>query len=260
MTTDRHDNDNLFEDPSLSSADEEKQIPLLGGVIGPESLPGADDLDAASLSSGRKFSQSTILIVLVVLIAGASLYLMRATQTNIASDKNAKSLEAKIEQALAKLSNPNAMAPTDPLLNKNMNVLFKDTDSIINMFAGDNASRQVPVEYLKKNPFAQASMHPVAETDPNAHANESDALLERQIQTELKTLRLETVMQGARPIAIINGNMVQPGQTLGRFTVSNITGMAVELQANGKTYQLVMETDDTTKNNPGSPSNSKKRR
>lgn len=227
---------------ALEQGGEERQMPISGLVQG-DSLPGAEGFDESSSRSGNPFlSHGTLLIAIVAVIAAGSLYLMRASQGQMTVNEEAKTLEAKIEQALVKLTNPNAMQHDDPLLAGNMQVLFKDTDAVIGMFTEDTSKHQVPLQSLKKNPFVMTLTRTVFDNQGNVEVDPS-ASATRQLGSEFKDLHLETVMQGARPVAIINGKLVQPGDRLGNFQVKAIENLAVILEAGGETFTLNMDND-----------------
>ena len=144
------------------------------------------------------------------------------------------------------------MPSDDPLARKNLDTLFQNTDSIVTMFATDISQRQVPIEYVKQNPFVMLSYHPVAVPvgDPLL-TPVHDESQHRKLLTEVKDLKLQTVMRGRVPIAIISGQFVQPGQTIGSFKVKAIRGLTVELESNGESYTLTMEEKPGANQNSG---------
>ncbi|MCC7193072.1 MAG: hypothetical protein IT444_09870 [Phycisphaeraceae bacterium] len=233
--------ENLNESGEAAPAEEARQMSLMGGIVGPEGLPEASDLDFETKPK-RSISHGTLLLLGVLIVASGGLYLMRFSQGNV-NNANAKEVEAKIEQALAKLAQPAGLAPDDPLAKNNLNALFKDTNSIIAMFASDPSQRQVPIDYVKKNPFAMEQAR-----EPEAAANQQTAAPVREngarkkLAAEAQELKLQTVMKGrAGSIAVINGQFVQVGQKFQSFTIKSIEGMTVELEAAGEIFKLQME-------------------
>lgn len=135
------------------------------------------------------------------------------------------------------------MAKDDPLLSSNLQVLFKDTDAVVGMFTEDNSKHQVPLQSLKKNPFIIT----LATTVFDAQGSTNDpTAANRHLGSEFKDLKLETVMQGARPVAIINGKLVQPGDRIGNFTIKAIEGLTVQLEAGGDLFTLHLDLESTT--------------
>lgn len=226
----------------------EKQIPLMGGLMRPEGLPEAEEGDFGSAKpESRLLNQGTLLIVMVAAIAAGAIYIMRVSQGDIANaSEDTVKVEARIEQALAKLSKPGAMAGTDPLQPGNMKALFEDTDAILGMFSDDHAKRQVPVEFLKKDPFELVVAKPQAAAAAAAQPvndRQSDEL-NRKIAAAAKELKLQSIMgSGANAIAVVNGELLQVGQTTGEFKVIAITGREVQLESNGRTVTINMDVD-----------------
>lgn len=229
--------------------DEPQSIPLMGGVARPEGIPEATDLDLDSgAAPTRSVSAGTLIILGVLVVAAGSLYAMRLSQQDIAAGTAAaKDVEAKVEQALAKLTQPQAMAADDPLAKRNLDALFRDTDSIITMFASDMTKRQVPIDYVQKNPFV---LPVTREPDPTPVPGAPVQVVERRddgrlkkIQAEVKELKLQTVMEGRVPVAIINGSFVQVGQKVGSLVLKSLDSKtrSVELEWENQTFKLTME-------------------
>ncbi|MEX0776596.1 MAG: hypothetical protein WD042_12910 [Phycisphaeraceae bacterium] len=235
----------MFSQGMGSGAEGKFMVPR-SATVQPEGLPNADDTQAyAAPHAGSKLlSQGTLLILMVAGIAGGSIYLMRMTQGDVRASSQTKEVEARIEQALVKLANPAAMASDDPLNKDNMKVLFDDTDSVVAMFNDDTATRQVPLEYLQKNPFDVPTRKTAAGvTVPAPTGNAAELARQRQIKqlaTEFAGLKLDAVMLGRVPVAIVNSKVVKAGDKVGSFTVAEITGMQVTLSALDQTYTLAM--------------------
>lgn len=243
--------------PNPQTLDEsDRQLSLMGGIVRPEGLPEAGDGEFRSLKqSGGLLSHGTMIMLLIVAVGAGGLYAMRATQGDLTDAADA-GVEARIEQALAKLIRPDAMATDDPLRPDNLSALFRDTDSIVAMFSADPARHQVPIDRLQKDPFELRVEAPRVEavhvgTPVPATDRGHDALL-RKLQLELADLQLQSIMQGARPIAVINGELLQPGQSIGSFTIKQITGSGVLLEAGGRSFTLAMQSPEA--NRSGNPS------
>lgn len=225
--------------------DEPQSLSLLGGVAGGDGGTDAADLDLNSLSAGGKvLNNGTMLLLMIFVVAAGTIYAMRVTQGDITVGAAAKSIEAKVEQALAKLTKPEALDPNDPLLKENLVTLFKDTDEIVSTFSTDPSRHQVPINYVQKNPFYLPTRPKVVAPKPvSANKAEEDRLEAlKNLENEFKGLQLQTVMQGRVPVAIINGELVQPGQMIGSFKVKSIKAseLLVELENPLKNYTLSM--------------------
>jgi hypothetical protein len=239
--------------PNRTSGDQaemdesQKTMSLMGGIVRAEELPGADGM----LEGGRtgiKLGQGSMVILMVAAIAIGSIYLMRLTQGDLSSGKEFREAEARIEQALAKLSNSQAMAADDPLRRENLDSLLQDTNSIVSMFNTDMTHRQVPIEEIQKDPFELTPTEQVVivptRSDEEARRAERERQRQQQLRTEFSRLRLQTVMQGRMPVAIINGDFVRVGGAIGSFTVRSIDGMTVELEADGQVFPLTMQDSE----------------
>lgn len=238
-------NNNSLSDNSIDESN--VTMPLLaGGMARPEGMPEANDFDDGK-PARKGLSQGTMLLIGLLVTSAGALYLMRSTQGEILGTAGSE-VEAKIEQALARLSNPHALSSTDTLAKNNVNALFKDTNNIVAMFAIDPSTRQVPLEFVQKNPF-QLSIARAAETGSSAPTAVNNDARTRKLEAELKALKLQTIMGGTRPVAVINGELYQPGQQVGSFTIKTIAGMAVQLEADGATF--VMKMEDSGKGKPG---------
>jgi len=234
-------------DNQTSDADEtSKALSLMGGVVRPEGLPEADDFSSIDKAkSNRKFlSQGTMLILIVFVIAAGTLYGMRLSNHIDGPSAHIKTMEAKVDQALAKLSAPQGLAKNDALQPANIKKLFEDTDQIVSMFSADLTQRQVPIRFVKKNPFVLPVFQSVRE-ESDAYDAEDSAKAEqkriRMLKQELGHYELQSIMQGSRPVAVINGELVQPGQRIGSFKLIAIHNRSVELQNGGTNFTLTME-------------------
>jgi hypothetical protein len=231
----------------LVDHDESSSPASATGLGRPEELPQADEFDFEGGRPGlRSINQGTLLIILVAVLAAGALYAMRATHSDLKSGGVNSAVEAKIEQALAKLTRPDVLRSDDPLLTRNLAQLFADTDAIISLFAIDPADQQIPMAELKKNPFR---LHRPAEAhDPEAElraAERERARLRKQLTDEYQALRLQSVAAGRMPIAMIGNNMYREGDRLGSFVVRRIRTeeLAVELLAEDMLFVLRMKTN-----------------
>jgi hypothetical protein len=231
-------------DESKPPADDEpRTMSLMSGVAGGG---GIGEPDLAVEDTGRRggnlLSHSGMIIAIVAVLAAGSLYAMRITQGDL-TGSTSRDVEQKIENAIIKLSRPGSMAANDPLRAENRASLFQDTDAILAMFAGDRGDHQVPVEYVQKNPF-------VLPTTQQAAGPVDNSMRDRQrrldaLNQELSRLNLQTVMLGARNVAVINGEFHQPGGTVGSFTIESMDATSVQLIAEGERF--VLRIDDPTR-------------
>lgn len=224
------------------TADDHPQTMSLMTGVASGGAGGLSDADLLGVDAnqGSRLNQSTMVLIAVAIVAAGSLYLMRLTQGDLSAGTSNK-VEIKIEQALAKLTQPAALAKDDPLQRARIQALFSDTDTIVAMFAADTSAHQVPVEYVKKNPFELAGTDTgtgvvAIDTSARDHARRIQAL-----RQDLAKLSLQTIMvSGNRNVAVINGEFYQPGEAIGEFTIVSMDTMTVNLQAAGEMFQLTL--------------------
>ncbi len=230
---------------STSHSDESTQsMSLLGGVARPEGIPQADETDFASADQKggkRSLSTGTIVVIVVALAAAGALYTMHLTQGDIAATGDSQ-VEAKMEQIIAKLTNPGTLAKDSPLRPEVRTSLFQDTAAIVATLDQNLTDQQVPVEYVKKNPFTL----PIKKQTKQVVRDTSDQERQAQIQRlrgDLKRMKLQSVMgSGNSLVAVIDGDLYQPGQTIGKFKITNIDAntMTVTLRAMDQNFKLTM--------------------
>lgn len=221
-----------------------QSMSLLGGVANHDHLPQADDFgDVDAPHGGGGLSRGTLAVILVALVALGALYAMRVMQGEVGATSDGQ-VEARMEQILAKLDNPDALDESDPLHPSNMQTLFQDTDAIVASLEIDLAGRQVPAEYVKKNPFTLPIEEeaPEPEVDPDAAERQRQAEL-RRLEGEVERLNLQSVMgSGSNPVAVIDGEIHRPGDAIRGFEITRIdaTAQTVTLEQNGHAFTLSM--------------------
>ncbi len=244
------DNDDFNANDAKPEAEEQAaMMPLMTGGESAEA-GGWSEADSAADgawgesggSAGSKMlSQGTILIIAIVLIAAGSLYAMRLAGGGLATDEATQLVEAKVEKYLAKLSNPEAVAENDPLAPGAAGAIVADTDDVLAVFNETVVDRQVPVEYVAKNPFTLRLA-----TDDSAAVEVVDrdtTQRRKKLQADADKLALQTVMGGGRvPVAVISGEFYRKGDALGDFIVSTISPetQSVTLTAEGHAFELTM--------------------
>lgn len=216
----------------------------LSAMIRPEGLPDASEADLQPPRPTFRFmNRGTLLILGLAALGLATIWGMRLGRGEVSSKLADSQIEARIEQALAKLTKPAGLADDDPLLRKNIQDLLSDTDSIVKMLANDPSKNQVPIEFVKKNPF-QMGAETVA--DGGAQRQGDSA---KKLNAEFAKLKLQSVVTGRMPLAMINDQMCRVGDRIGSFTVTAIrqNELAVDLAAAGTTFSLTMEAKNTVK-------------
>jgi hypothetical protein len=229
---------------------EPASMSLMGGIARPEGMEDAGDLDFASMDQSSKLlTKSTMLVVLVVLIAAGALYAMRMTQGDGKPDDALKKAEARIATLLGDLKKNGDQA-------SKLTGALDDTQVMLDVLDHDPTKAQVPIEYTKQNPFAlllpdkkdSNVLKPINHTpkvDPVVEARKR--LLKKANEVVAKMKLQSVVPNGARSLAIINNKIVQlngvvetfesDGKTVA-FKVIKVQNVSVVLEAAGKIFTL----------------------
>ena len=228
-----------IDDGQVGESDDPVQMSLLGGVATGADMPDRNDPEMTV--GNRLLGHGTLLLALIVLVAVGGLLVMRWTQSDLSAVEIAEDVEARIEVALTKFANPDMVPKGDPLRKQNVDALLNDTDDILKKFTGDPTVHQVPIEYVKKNPFTL----PEAENpEPDSVGPVASSTRSRRevLEQELDKLKLESVIGGNMPLAVINGQFVKAGQSVGGFTLTKVGSgsRSVEMASEGMTFTLSM--------------------
>lgn len=236
MTDFNDDNQNALVPQGES---DEPMSMTLSGIGRGDPSPDDNFIDEESTGGNGLLSHTTLLIVAVAIVAGGTLFLMRATQGELTSSDEVQAIESKIADALNKLNNRSLLPEGDPLLSENLSTLLAPTDEITAIFKHDVRDQQVPIEQVKKNPFSIALAENTDGT-PIPDTQQSDRALEK-LRDEAKSLDLQSIMLGSRNIAVVGGEFYKRGDRLGSFTITEIDKFTVYLQANGNPFELSLK-------------------
>jgi len=222
--------------------EEPKQLTLMSGVAKGNDRNVFDAaLDVDETAPKSVISQNMLLLLVVGLIAAGTIYAMGLTQGDLTGNTVQSDAEARIEQAITQLAQKESV--TGPLQESKLRQLFDETDDIVKMFTSDRSERQVPLEYVKKNPFEMVlprteEPQAVAPVDHGREAREREQLLQR-LNNEAQRLRVEMISSGSRGwVAMVNGDFVQVGSKVGSFEVVKIEQFKVTLEAHDQSFEL----------------------
>lgn len=202
------------------------------GEAGVPTSGGAESLLTSSASKKRSPWAGMFVIVLVIVVAAAGLYFMR--RIGVGGNFTMTDLDIEIPTAVA-----NA---------ENYEVVMRDISE-------QATEKQVPLEKVKKNPFVIARKS--TPTDDET-ANDRDGERERlerdraerarlaALDKALKSLKLQSIMGGSRPMAMINGELRQVGDRVGEFfRVTSIDDRSVNIETDeGESYTLRLGDED----------------
>jgi hypothetical protein len=238
------DKNAMVTSPDDDGDESAKTMSLMSGVAMAEDLPDADAIDVdAGKSSGKMLTQGTLLVLALAVVGGGSLYAMRITQGELSNDEGSKVIEERVEQALA-----TALAKGAWNNRAVIDELLGDTESALAAFTSDPVKHQVPIKYVKKNPFVmfagekKTNAEPEPKTAEGQHTRNEQLRRDRFMQ-QAKKLEVQAVMGGARPVAIINGKPLELGQSVQGFEIKKIEGLRVLVQKEGYLFMLAIKQD-----------------
>lgn len=199
---------------------------------------GADD----GKESKSRINSTIAMLLLAVVVAAAALWVMRQTGASQVNQKPDQA-ELRIERTLAQYAGTAGNGAGN-------NDAMPSTQAVLSRFQDDPRSRQVELAYLAKNPFlpygqteAEQSKQAAEPTDQEkARAERAEAM-----RREFRSLTLQSVMNGATPIAVISGEVVRLGDRIGSFVVASIEPRSVLLSTESNNYRLTMEGPDMTR-------------
>lgn len=228
-------------------ADQENAGPMsLMGVAGGASSQGGFSIDEVAFGvepvdeRKRMRQQSMLLLLGVGVVAAGSIWGMRLLQGDLNQDSVSTATAAKIEQVMVRISS-GQMAADDPLRQENLSNLLSDTNEAVAMFTLNHADRQVPLEFVQKNPFATkvAGEGVIRESDGARLEKMREEQLQR-VREAARQLRVNSIMAGENPRVFINSDLLGVGEKVGQFTIDTIENQSVILSAEvmDRTYRF----------------------
>jgi hypothetical protein len=202
----------------------------------------------AGAQTRRKIGGGGLLIFAVVLIALAGLFSMRKLTQVTAASPIDRDIEKTIEEFISSVGG----ADGEPEKLEGF-ASFLDDARVLNILSVSYTERQVALQDVQKNPFIIDQLTPQPERlDPGpVGPDDGDRLRrmrDRQVQIEQagRSLHLKSVVDGAVPLAIIEGQIVRVGDlvTAGpsaiAFRVDAISTSAVRLVAEAPEFNLAV--------------------
>jgi len=193
------------------------------GAQGAAPAGGCDAQEYLTVAANSKnVRRSTILVAILVAIGLVCLmFMIRKSQPQAASAKQAKTDETKIDAAINRLTGVRSE-------------MAGRMDAIIKKFYEFSDVFQVQVSELSKNPFEVEGLamrglkgQTVVSEDPQAQA---ELLRKEKMQEQAGTLKLLSIMRSDNGNScMINDQILQQGQSLEGFTVLQIGNNFVEL-------------------------------
>jgi hypothetical protein len=208
-----------------TEGEDDVQMPLGTG----ESAVGEE-----SYGEGRpKVNTSTVALFAAFAAALAVLYLLGLQNKPRAASAEDQARQAQITASIESvLSRSTTSRP-------GATSLLSDTDRLVQLIRNALVQHAGQVE-ISENPFERDVVRPVFSNSPLTQAMpvSGDAGKIRRLAEEFQKLKLQMVMLGPRPAAMVNDRMVTVGAKLGSFTISDIQQNKVLLTADEGTYEL----------------------
>jgi len=204
--------------------------------------------EAEGDASGPTINSSLVIIGVVAVVLVGAVVLMRSLQTNELDEGGVSpKLQAKVEQYIGgNKASADAGGATDA--GKSIPGMNRNTGSIVAMFSQDFSDKQVPIEFVKKNPFRLSLPEPkqkpqdTKEDKPDPEQQRRKRLA--KLRNQADRLTLQSVMGGDSPVAVIDGELYQRGDRVGPFTIHSISRLRVKVKAAGEMFTLTMDDSE----------------
>lgn len=195
--------------------------PMTGGGGGPS-------FDAIETAEESKIPPGVAVLLLVMLVGGGSIMLMRQFGLGGGYTFDEITIDYPIDAQTVGDSDDEYEQIISDLTNHDVpHVSLSDL-------------RPKPFELFTRRRASEARAASLGETEEERREREARER-RAQLQREFQKLELNSVIGGSAPIARISGVAVRPGDRVaGLFTVTRIAGRTVELEADGRIYQLTM--------------------
>lgn len=190
-----------------------------------EFMPDATIDPLAGATGGKKLSGGTMIIVAVVVIAVGGLYSMNLLAKATAAAKLDAQVEDTIDRFIEGFGDGVRVTEDDHFVN------FAPGDGVDEVLSEDRTRKQVPLEELQKNPLV--IWRNGGEVPPPTHKNAVKALVadcesqRAQLQQICSRLRLKSVVEGSKPMALLEDKVVRVGDS---FTAGT-TGIKLKVES-----------------------------
>ena len=196
-------------------ADEDVQMPL---GTGGDSGVG----EYTPMESKPKIGGSTLALIGAFGLALALLYGLGVHGKPRKASAESLAHQQQVQSAITELLEKNGKA-------QQIKGLFRDTDRLVAMFYSYLGTNNTDRRALPHDPFANDESHAslvratsVNEARDLVAENAAAAEKLRKVAETFDTLRLQSVMLGKVPVAMISNQMVTIGAKVGEFTVADI--------------------------------------
>jgi len=209
--------------------DPESQNNAPGDPLSAPNAGAASAFDAVEQATDSKIPSGVAVLVLVALVGGGAIFAMRQFGLGAGYRYDDITIDYPIDA-------------------KQVSDESDEYETIVSDLT-DHDVPHVPITDLRPSPFQLRTGPEETERDFEAVAAESEeqrrarqrAERAATVQREFSKLELNSVIGGSSPIARVSGQAVRIGDTIsGIFTVAQISGRHVVLEAEGRQYTLTM--------------------
>lgn len=226
----------------------EGQASVMSMMSGAQEQPlGLEDEGEEDSAGGSSVNGSVVLLAGVAIVLIGAVILMRALQTEKLDETGVSpKLQAKVERYIGE--GEGTVTPAGASQQSDVPGMNKNTDAIISMFSRDLSDKQVPIQFVKKNPFRLSLPEPEPEPKKKQKKDKPDPEKQRQkrlakLRDHVSRMTLQSVMGGDQPVAVINGDLYQAGDAIGPFTITQISRTRVTLEAAQESFALTMDNN-----------------
>src|SRR5262245_55464959 len=175
------------------------------GVSGDQLQAGLDPL--ANVGERKKLNAGSLVLVVVVVVAGIGVWSMRAMTKVGATTVRNTDVESTIDDFLGSLKSGNSTSKSGET-----STILAPTDKVLSVLTETYTQRQVPLTDVQRNPFIRegdGEQAPVP-TDPGKGIAKRLAERKTQIENAANRLQLKSIIMSKVPIANISGKIVRP--------------------------------------------------
>jgi hypothetical protein len=209
---------------SWKNNDEDVQMPL-----GVSSGEGGGETEFTDEPSKPKINGPTVVLFGAFAVGLMVIYLLGMQSKPRAASADQLAHEAQVKSAIADLLAKNGKGDQ-------LDSLFRDTDKLMKMFHAYFGTEVQETPELAHDPFAndEKSDSPVG---PTLVTGVTDEKLKKVAET-FATLKLQSVMLGRTPIAMVNNRMLTVNARIGDLTVASIEANRVVFKYGENRFEL----------------------
>jgi hypothetical protein len=180
----------------------------------------------------RPVNSSAMLLFGLLAAVGGSTYLMclRAGSQSVQNDPSVAAAATTI----------NAFLKGGAQDQRQMAVMLRDTEKVVNQFGSYPSAHQVPLSDLRSNPFQDAADTQPSISVSDATARQLQEAQEKAAQAVAQQLKLQSIFSGAHAICMINGKAYSQGQGTDTFIVEQILPHGVWVRVGSLRIELTM--------------------